>query len=763
MDIAELGLVIRSDGVVVAKDRLRDLEGQAVRTEKAGALMAKAFAVLTAAFSVSKLIDYTNRWTDLSSRVEIATGSIGAGAATMQRLSEMARRTYSSLDQTAEGFLLNATAMREMGATTGQTLDYVEALNNAMVVSGAKGDRAASVMNALGKAMALGKLSGDNLNTVISTGGRVAEALAESMGVTTLELRALGAAGKITSKDILGITSQLEKLREEADSMPATIGDAFTLLGNSILTMVGQFDQARDGSSRVAEAIIWVADAMNTGAISVERLLGQVAAFAVFMGAQYVMGLYAATGATNAFSFSLGLLRVALIRTGIGALVVIAGELVYQLWNVVDGSNSVAEGFGRIKKSGIDTWERIVSAAKWFEAVMNQISDNVVSYLSTKWAELVGNIAKSINMLQDAMGIQILSHEGMGALNETWISSFERAAEYSKSAEEHGKRAEAHWAAIFEDKNRSDGIGTMTSFGEIGATLGKPGTINLPPVLDKGAAKAAEKYKDLVRGAHEFVAAQQLEALALGMTAEAANRMRYEQDMLNQAANDNIKLTPKMREEIGGLAQAMAAAEEATRRRTEIYSFGKDVFTGFFGDLKSGITEGKSLWESLGNAATNALDKIADKALSMAANGIFDMIFGAVMGGIGGGMGNSLGGGWGVAGGFGKPGIFGIPGFADGTNYAPGGMAWVGERGPELVNLPRGAQVIPNGPSMALASNGNGSNDNAPIVIHNHIQVVPGATEEDGAAFARGVTKELKRQLPDAIKNYNNNNLRRTS
>jgi hypothetical protein len=31
--------------------------------------------------------------------------------------------------------------------------------------------------------------------------------------------------------------------------------------------------------------------------------------------------------------------------------------------------------------------------------------------------------------------------------------------------------------------------------------------------------------------------------------------------------------------------------------------------------------------------------------------------------------------------------------FASGTNFAPGGMALVGEYGPELVNLPRGSQV----------------------------------------------------------------------
>lgn len=34
--------------------------------------------------------------------------------------------------------------------------------------------------------------------------------------------------------------------------------------------------------------------------------------------------------------------------------------------------------------------------------------------------------------------------------------------------------------------------------------------------------------------------------------------------------------------------------------------------------------------------------------------------------------------------------------FAEGTNFAPGGMALVGERGPEIINLPRGSQVIPN-------------------------------------------------------------------
>ena len=49
-----------------------------------------------------------------------------------------------------------------------------------------------------------------------------------------------------------------------------------------------------------------------------------------------------------------------------------------------------------------------------------------------------------------------------------------------------------------------------------------------------------------------------------------------------------------------------------------------------------------------------------------------------------------------------------IPGFADGTPSAPGGLAIVGEKGPELMNVPKGAQVIPNHALRALASLQNG-------------------------------------------------------
>lgn len=57
---------------------------------------------------------------------------------------------------------------------------------------------------------------------------------------------------------------------------------------------------------------------------------------------------------------------------------------------------------------------------------------------------------------------------------------------------------------------------------------------------------------------------------------------------------------------------------------------------------------------------------------------------------------------------------------AEGTSYWRGGLSWVGERGPELVDLPRGSKVIPNRESMDIARGASGQTVNIGAVhVHN--------------------------------------------
>lgn len=106
---------------------------------------------------------------------------------------------------------------------------------------------------------------------------------------------------------------------------------------------------------------------------------------------------------------------------------------------------------------------------------------------------------------------------------------------------------------------------------------------------------------------------------------------------------------------------------------SQFRSTSKDAFTGL-------ATGALSLNEALG--------RVLDSLAQMLAQSAFDGIFGS---------------------GGGDSGLLGqIFGFANGTNFAPGGLTLVGERGPELVNMPRGSQVHTAQETRDMLRGGNG-------------------------------------------------------
>ncbi|WP_127111981.1 hypothetical protein [Shimia sediminis] len=134
-----------------------------------------------------------------------------------------------------------------------------------------------------------------------------------------------------------------------------------------------------------------------------------------------------------------------------------------------------------------------------------------------------------------------------------------------------------------------------------------------------------------------------------------------------------------LREDIELRAQSIGNLTESLERANEE----QNLFGQLGQDLKSSILDAATATGDL----SGGLEGVA-KALERAAYEA--LIFGS--GPLAGLFG--FGGGSGLVGGL--LGAIGIPGFARGTDSAPGGLAKVGEEGPELVHLPRGSKVIPN-------------------------------------------------------------------
>jgi hypothetical protein len=188
------------------------------------------------------------------------------------------------------------------------------------------------------------------------------------------------------------------------------------------------------------------------------------------------------------------------------------------------------------------------------------------------------------------------------------------------------------------------------------------------------------------------------EAAALGAAAQSAAQLRLASDIkfdrsqiglsdAEQGANSRIRSVFGDNNINSAQAQfyrQQLLINDALRQYSDM---GKDAFKGIASDLLSG----KSAMESF----SSALNKIANKLMDMAVDSLWSKAFGGGGGGGGGGLLANIFGGAGASSSI----LVGnqlFPKFANGTNFAPGGLSLVGERGPELVNLPRGSQVIPN-------------------------------------------------------------------
>lgn len=710
-------------------------------------LLKTAAASLFGAFSAKLIADVSSEFSDLRGRVNDAAGAIDKGAAVMDRLAEIARMTYSGLGQTAEGYLANASAMRELGYSTRQVLDYTSALNNAMVISGAKAERATQVQNALSKAMALGKLNGENLNTVIQSGGEVASLLAKRFETTTGGLLNLGKKGKITG-DILAnvLIKNMDQLEKRSGAMSATINDGFTQIGNSIMLLIGKFDEATGAGETLGNLFVWVADNMQTFAT-----VGATAA--ALYGGYYVTSLVAAQMATLGLSGALALLRTALLATGIGALVVglgLAVDWFIRLTEKVGGFSKAMSLLGDVSR---EVWERIVlsgqQAGAGLGAIWAQIQQGFLQMLAAmteKWADFLHNLASSMTNIPGMGGasdsVRGLAIDAGSSFYALTAAAEEAGNQVSTLKGEYNEFGTAISAPLQSVQALRD---AMNANGEEAVSLDdKLKRLNVASNDNDKAAKRLKKaWDDLLRTAKDRVAQMELEAQLVGKNAIEADVLRMKLEALQEAEKKGLKLKPEqiaqldaLADKYGELARKVAeyqlmedAAFERQQmfrspidqriasdlkqagiemdsaggqayatfvRTTEQIGIAKDAVRDFAGTFVSDLLAGKSAMDALINALGKLGDKLIQMALDEAINGLFKNLLGVVGGGFSGMFGG--GGGWNSS-------LTSQVGSGSIGLFAEGGIsnkpAIFGEAGPEA------AVPLPDGRTIPVTLSGN--------------------------------------------------------
>jgi len=214
----------------------------------------------------------------------------------------------------------------------------------------------------------------------------------------------------------------------------------------------------------------------------------------------------------------------------------------------------------------------------------------------------------------------------------------------------------------------------------------KPNYLGANPDGSYGAAagKVAEReanaYRDLIKNARDRIDQMQVEIETVGMADAAAEKYRMRQELLASATDKGRKVSEPMRKEIekiadeyaqlaeqvakarlqqdllfdrrqlgrsaidqtvaatlrgAGLPEDLHSTEAQMIRLNEQLAIGKDMSMDFASSFISGLREGQSILESLGNA----LNRLADKLIEMATDQMISGLFGQLSGVLGGGGG----------------------------------------------------------------------------------------------------------------------------
>jgi len=253
----------------------------------AGAALSLGALVQTAK-SVGATADAYN---NLAARLKIATGSQQGMNEALDAVRATSNSTGTALESVASLYARLATSTKNLGLTQDEVSQLTDTITKGFAVSGATAQEASAAMIQLSQAFASGVLRGEELNSVLEQAPRLAQAIADGMGIARSELRKMGMEGKLASEQVLrAIQGQRATLEAEFGQLPQTIGRAVQSVSNEWTYFVGQLDDSTGASEKAAGALRSLSQNMDGIVGAAERL-----SLAIGTG----LGLYAVNGLYN--------------------------------------------------------------------------------------------------------------------------------------------------------------------------------------------------------------------------------------------------------------------------------------------------------------------------------------------------------------------------------------------------------------------------------------------------------------------------------
>lgn len=291
-DFATLGIQITSSGADKANNDIKSVGNNAKYTEQAiqsfMGTMGKLKALMAAGLGVqgfNQIVQMADKMNTLNAQVKLVSKSTQEFTTAQRKLFEISQNTRGSLEATTTLYVRSSRALKDLGYSQQRVLNFTETLNKAMAVGGVGAQEQASALFQLSQALGSGRLQGDEFRTIAEAAPIILDTIAEYMGKSRAEIKALGSEGKITSEIIFkAMETASGKIAKEFEGMPLTFGQAMQQMENSTMKFVDEFAKTTGAFSGAAEMVSFLAKNFDTLSVVIGGVLvGQLAKYTVSM------------------------------------------------------------------------------------------------------------------------------------------------------------------------------------------------------------------------------------------------------------------------------------------------------------------------------------------------------------------------------------------------------------------------------------------------------------------------------------------------
>lgn len=225
-------------GLLVDQNRMRSSGAAALVAT--GGIVGAAYGSIRAVKGVAAMSD---AYVLMTARLKLATSSQEEFNTAQAGLQAIASATETPVASLVTLYRRIARPLKEAGRSQAEILQVTEAVATSFRVSGASAVEAKNGVIQFAQALGAGALRGDEFNSVAEQAPRLMQALADGIGVPVGALKEMAAQGQLTSSIVTdALTSQLDVLRKEAETLPGTVDGAMTGLTDVWNKAIGQAD-----------------------------------------------------------------------------------------------------------------------------------------------------------------------------------------------------------------------------------------------------------------------------------------------------------------------------------------------------------------------------------------------------------------------------------------------------------------------------------------------------------------------------------------